>query len=85
MLFVRIGEGNLTKSGIRTRKLYFYEPLEWGHGKQYDFAKEETYKKFNYGSYYKDKNFILMKWQKFQILEELDKIFGKENYCYVFE
>ena len=85
MLFGRIVEGNLTRNGIRTRKVYLYNKVPWGQGIQYDYSDEKTYKKFKYGRYYKDKHFILLQWEKFQIIEELNKIFGKDNFMYVFE
>ena len=84
MLFVRVVEGNLTCSGIRTRKIYIYESVPYGKGCQYDFASDEIYKKIRYGSYYKDKHFILFKWEKWQILDELFYVFG-DNFAYVFE
>lgn len=84
MLFVRIVEGNLTRNGHRSRKIYIYESVPYGKGNQYDYASIETYKKFKYGRYYKDKRFISLQWEKWQILDELFSIFG-DNFVYVFE
>ena len=84
MLFVRIVEGKNTINGIKMRKVYIYEPLSWKNG-QYDYASEEIYRKFNYGRYYKDKHFLSLSLYKNQILEQLEKVFGKDNFVYIFE
>jgi hypothetical protein len=84
MLFVRIVDGGYTINGIKKRRIYIYTPLS-RKPEEYNYASIEIMKKFGFGSIYKNGHFILVQWEKHEILKQLEKVYGKDNFTYIFE
>ena len=84
MLFFRIVRSGCNINGHYKFRVYGYKPTSW-KPEQYNYISVDDMKNLGMGRVYKDNHYILTIWDKVDILKQLEKTFGKDNFVYIYE
>ena len=83
--FARIVKSGQDINGHTIRRIYIYKSSDYKPN-EYKYAPVDTLKNIkNIGSIYKNGHYIRTQHESNYIIEQLQKVFGPENVCYIEE